>query len=123
MIRPGQRGLGLRHAYSPTEEDRDMDAHPDPSAPAKPAPDPLAVIRSRGYLRILLLAGLDIGYATRKRKYAEAGVPMVKVVADLLVEAGRMGQKTGAGCRSPGGRSPAAPREPWAGASPGRPAG
>ncbi|TFC91648.1 chloride channel protein [Cryobacterium sp. TMT4-31] len=35
-----------------------MDAHPDPSAPAKPSPDPLAVIRSRGYLRILLLAGL-----------------------------------------------------------------
>ena len=35
-----------------------MDAHPDPSAPVKPAPDPLAVIRSRGYLRSLLLAGL-----------------------------------------------------------------
>ncbi|WP_174844219.1 hypothetical protein [Cryobacterium adonitolivorans] len=35
-----------------------MDVHPDPSAPAQPSPDPLAVIRSRGYLRILLLAGL-----------------------------------------------------------------
>ncbi|POH65903.1 Cl- channel voltage-gated family protein [Cryobacterium zongtaii] len=35
-----------------------MDAHPDPSAPAKPSPDPLAVIRSNGYLRLLLLAGL-----------------------------------------------------------------
>ena len=50
-----------------------------------------------GPFRMGDLAGLDIGYATRKRKYAEAGVPMVKVVADLLVEAGRMGQKTGAG--------------------------
>lgn len=37
-----------------------MAAHPDP-APAAPAggtPDPLAVLRSRGYLRLLLLAGL-----------------------------------------------------------------
>ena len=50
-----------------------------------------------GPFRMGDLAGLDIGYATRKRKYAEAGVPMVKVVADLLCEAGRMGQKTGAG--------------------------
>lgn len=35
-----------------------MDAHPDPSAPGTAPPDPLAMIRSRGYLRILLLAGL-----------------------------------------------------------------
>jgi len=35
-----------------------MNANPDPPAPQTSAPDPLAVIRSRGYLRILLLAGL-----------------------------------------------------------------
>ena len=43
------------------------------------------------------LAGLDIGYATRKRKAAEAGVPLRPSVADKLAEAGRLGQKTGAG--------------------------
>ncbi|TFD95190.1 chloride channel protein [Cryobacterium lactosi] len=35
-----------------------MPAHPDPPAAPPSAADPLAVIRSRGYLRILLLAGL-----------------------------------------------------------------
>ena len=35
-----------------------MPAHPDPPAAQPTAADPLAVIRSRGYLRILLLAGL-----------------------------------------------------------------
>ncbi|WP_256041401.1 chloride channel protein [Cryobacterium sp. SO1] len=35
-----------------------MPAHPDPPAAPPSAVDPLAVIRSRGYLRILLLAGL-----------------------------------------------------------------
>ena len=35
-----------------------MTAHPDPPTLPDPAPDPVAVIRSRGYLRILLLAGL-----------------------------------------------------------------
>lgn len=35
-----------------------MQAHPDPSPPGTAAPDPLSIIRSRGYLRILLLAGL-----------------------------------------------------------------
>ena len=37
-----------------------MDARPDPAstAPASGPPDPLAVLRSRGYLRLLLLAGL-----------------------------------------------------------------
>lgn len=35
-----------------------MHSHPDPVAPAQPAADPAAVIRSRGYLRILVLAGL-----------------------------------------------------------------
>ncbi len=50
-----------------------------------------------GPFRMGDLAGLDIGWATRKRKAAEAGVPMKPVVADKLCEAGRFGQKTGAG--------------------------
>ena len=45
----------------------------------------------------VFVAGLDIGWATRKRKAAEAGVDMKPVVADKLCEAGRFGQKTGAG--------------------------
>ncbi|MEN9544391.1 MAG: 3-hydroxyacyl-CoA dehydrogenase, partial [Pseudomonadota bacterium] len=43
------------------------------------------------------LAGLDIGWATRKRKAAEAGVEFKPGIADKLCEAGRFGQKTGAG--------------------------
>jgi 3-hydroxyacyl-CoA dehydrogenase len=50
-----------------------------------------------GPFRMGDLAGLDIGWATRKRKAAEAGVPMKPIVADKLCEAGRFGQKTGAG--------------------------
>jgi len=50
-----------------------------------------------GPFRMSDLAGLDIGWATRKRKAAEAGVAMKPVVADKLCEAGRFGQKTGAG--------------------------
>ncbi|MES1164069.1 MAG: 3-hydroxyacyl-CoA dehydrogenase family protein, partial [Rhizobacter sp.] len=50
-----------------------------------------------GPFRMGDLAGLDIGWATRKRKAAEAGVEMKPVVADKLCEAGRLGQKTGAG--------------------------
>jgi len=50
-----------------------------------------------GPFRMGDLAGLDIGWATRKRKAAEAGVSMTPVVADKLCEAGRFGQKTGAG--------------------------
>jgi 3-hydroxyacyl-CoA dehydrogenase len=50
-----------------------------------------------GLFRMGDLAGLDIGWATRKRKAAEAGVEMKPVVADKLCEAGRFGQKTGAG--------------------------
>jgi len=50
-----------------------------------------------GPFRMGDLAGLDIGWATRKRKAAEAGVEMTPVVADKLCEAGRFGQKTGAG--------------------------
>jgi 3-hydroxyacyl-CoA dehydrogenase len=50
-----------------------------------------------GPFRMGDLAGLDIGWATRKRRAAEAGVAMVPIVADTLCEAGRFGQKTGAG--------------------------
>ncbi|MHB1124426.1 MAG: 3-hydroxyacyl-CoA dehydrogenase NAD-binding domain-containing protein [Ramlibacter sp.] len=50
-----------------------------------------------GPFRMGDLAGLDIGWATRKRKTAEAGVTMKPIVADKLCEAGRFGQKTGAG--------------------------
>ena len=50
-----------------------------------------------GPFRMGDLAGLDIGWATRKRKAAEAGVQMQPNVADRLAEAGRYGQKTGAG--------------------------
>ena len=50
-----------------------------------------------GPFRMGDLAGLDIGWATRKRKAAEAGVAMTPIVADKLCEAGRFGQKTGAG--------------------------
>ncbi len=50
-----------------------------------------------GPFRMGDLAGLDIGWATRKRKASEAGLPMTPVVADKLCEAGRYGQKTGAG--------------------------
>ena len=50
-----------------------------------------------GPFRMGDLAGLDIGWATRKRKAAEAGVPLKPSVADMLAEAGRFGQKTGAG--------------------------
>jgi 3-hydroxyacyl-CoA dehydrogenase len=50
-----------------------------------------------GPFRMGDLAGLDIGWATRQRKAAEAGVPFKPGVADKLAEAGRYGQKTGAG--------------------------
>jgi 3-hydroxyacyl-CoA dehydrogenase len=50
-----------------------------------------------GPFRMGDLAGLDIGWATRKRKAAEAGTAMKPMVADALCEAGRFGQKTGAG--------------------------
>ena len=50
-----------------------------------------------GPFRMGDLAGLDIGWATRKRKAAEAGLEMKPGVADKLAEAGRFGQKTGAG--------------------------
>jgi 3-hydroxyacyl-CoA dehydrogenase len=50
-----------------------------------------------GPFRMGDLAGLDIGWATRKRKAAEAGIEPKAIVADTLCEAGRFGQKTGAG--------------------------
>ena len=50
-----------------------------------------------GPYRVGDLAGLDIGWATRKRRAAESGQPMKPSVADKLCEAGRFGQKTGAG--------------------------
>jgi 3-hydroxyacyl-CoA dehydrogenase len=50
-----------------------------------------------GPFRMGDLAGLDIGWATRKRKAAETGAELEPVVADALCEAGRFGQKTGAG--------------------------
>jgi 3-hydroxyacyl-CoA dehydrogenase len=61
-----------------------------------------------GPFRVGDLAGLDIGWATRKRKAAEAGKPFVPVVADRLCELGRFGQKAGAGWYryEPGVREP-----------------
>ncbi len=50
-----------------------------------------------GPFRVGDLAGLDIGWATRKRRAAAAGVPLQASIADRLCEAGRFGQKTGAG--------------------------
>ncbi len=61
-----------------------------------------------GPLRMGDLAGLDIGWATRKRRAVEAGVPLAPSVPDKLCEAGRFGQKTGAGWYryEPGKRDP-----------------
>jgi len=50
-----------------------------------------------GPFRMGDLAGLDIGWATRKRKAAITRQQMQPNVADKLAEAGRYGQKTGAG--------------------------
>ena len=50
-----------------------------------------------GPFRMGDLAGLDIGWATRKRRAAESGQAMKPGVADRLCEAGRYGQKTGSG--------------------------
>ena len=43
------------------------------------------------------LAGLDIGWAVRKRKRIEAGIEGVSTYADKMCEAGNFGQKTGKG--------------------------
>lgn len=51
-----------------------------------------------GPFRVGDLAGLDIGWAVRKRKAAEnPDVPYEPVMADVLCEAGRFGQKTAMG--------------------------
>jgi 3-hydroxyacyl-CoA dehydrogenase len=50
-----------------------------------------------GPFRMADLAGLDIGWAIRKRRAAESPAEDFSNVADILCEAGRFGQKTGAG--------------------------
>lgn len=51
-----------------------------------------------GPYRVADLAGLDIGYAIRKRRAEETpNIPYDPVIADLLFEAGRLGQKNGKG--------------------------
>jgi 3-hydroxyacyl-CoA dehydrogenase len=50
-----------------------------------------------GPFRMADLAGLDVSWANRKRRAAEAGGVYASVVADSLCESGRFGQKTGAG--------------------------
>jgi 3-hydroxyacyl-CoA dehydrogenase len=50
-----------------------------------------------GPFRMMDLAGLDIGWATRKRKALEYPDKDFSSVLHLLCEAGRFGQKTGAG--------------------------
>ena len=51
-----------------------------------------------GPLRVFDLAGLDVGYKARQAlPEAERGDPATCRVPDLLVEAGRLGQKSGAG--------------------------
>jgi 3-hydroxyacyl-CoA dehydrogenase len=50
-----------------------------------------------GPFRMSDLAGLDIGWAARKRRAAESPGRDLSNVADELCEAGRFGQKTGAG--------------------------
>jgi len=50
-----------------------------------------------GIYRMGDLAGLDIGYAGRKRRKEANPDAYIPIVADRLAEAGRFGQKTGAG--------------------------
>jgi 3-hydroxyacyl-CoA dehydrogenase len=50
-----------------------------------------------GPFRVGDLAGLDIGWAGRKRRAAENPAAYLRVVADAICEQGRFGQKTGAG--------------------------
>lgn len=50
-----------------------------------------------GPFRMGDLAGLDIGWAGRKRRQADNPASYAPVVADRICEAGRFGQKTGAG--------------------------
>jgi 3-hydroxyacyl-CoA dehydrogenase len=50
-----------------------------------------------GPLRVGDLAGNDIGWAVRKRRYVERPQMVISRIADRLCEMGRFGQKTGAG--------------------------
>ena len=61
-----------------------------------------------GPFRVGDLAGLDIGWAGRKRRAAENPNAYQRVVADAICEKGRFGQKTGAGWYryEPGARDP-----------------
>jgi len=61
-----------------------------------------------GIFRVGDLAGLDIGWAIRKRRGAEHPEEDLASVADRICEAGRFGQKTGAGWYryEPGRRDP-----------------
>jgi 3-hydroxyacyl-CoA dehydrogenase len=61
-----------------------------------------------GIFRVGDLAGLDIGWAGRKRRAAEQPGKDFAIVADRICEAGRFGQKTGAGWYryEPGKRDP-----------------
>ena len=61
-----------------------------------------------GPFRMGDLAGNDIGWAIRKRRYAERPDVIYSKTADLLCEMGRFGQKTGAGWYDykPGDRKP-----------------
>jgi 3-hydroxyacyl-CoA dehydrogenase len=61
-----------------------------------------------GPFRVGDLAGLDIGWALRKRRAAEFPGRDFSNVSDVLCEAGRFGQKTGAGWYryEPGSRHP-----------------
>ncbi len=61
-----------------------------------------------GPFRMGDLAGLDIGWAGRKRRAAAQPDKDLRVVADKICEAGRFGQKTGAGWYhyEPGKRDP-----------------
>jgi len=61
-----------------------------------------------GPFRMGDLAGNDIGWAIRKRRYAERPNMVYSKTADLLCEMGRFGQKTGAGWYDykPGDRRP-----------------
>jgi 3-hydroxyacyl-CoA dehydrogenase len=61
-----------------------------------------------GPFRMSDLAGNDIGWAIRKRHYAESGKPAQPHVADRLCEMGRFGQKAAAGWYDyrPGDRTP-----------------
>ena len=61
-----------------------------------------------GPLRVGDLAGNDIGWAVRKRRYVERPEMVISRIADRLCEMGRFGQKTGAGWYryEPGAREP-----------------